>query len=142
MEHHSIDWPAVERQLWTLRQQVTAQLHVEAFPIETTLGWTPDQFIAQVCGAILTNAARYQYTHEIILEGDPFAGPVHAFLLPDEQTKEDAMTRQLQEVLGDAVEIAPPTAGDLPIDGDLKWLFRVSTFELWVSVQYSVLVID
>jgi hypothetical protein len=77
-------------------------------PIRETLGYTPEVWTDHVCRAILSAAIGYQQIQDIIMAGDPFAGPVPAFLLPEEQAREDAMTRQLQEVLGDDIEIAPP----------------------------------
>jgi hypothetical protein len=76
-------------------------------PIRETLGYTPEVWTDHVCRAILSAAIGYQQIQDIIMAGDPFAGPVPAFLLPEEQAREDAMTRQLQEVLGDDIEIAP-----------------------------------
>jgi len=119
MEHERIDWRQIERELWMLRERVTAELEAEALPIRETLGYTPEVWTHHFCRAILFGALGYQHLQDIIMEGDPFAGPVPAFLLPEEQAREDAMTRQLQEVLGDDIEIAPPTDGELAKDGDL-----------------------
>jgi hypothetical protein len=140
MEQERIDWRQIERELWLLRERVTAQQQAEALPIGETLGYTPEVWTNHVCRAILRTAIGYQGVQDIIMAGDPFAGPVPAFLLPEEQAKEDAMTRQLQEVLGDDIEIAPPTDGELAKDGSL-WHKRSGTaFEAWVMVHYSPLV--
>jgi hypothetical protein len=140
MEHERIDWRQIERDLWMLRERVTAQLQAEALPIRETLGYTPEVWTNHVCRAILRAAIGYQQIQDIIMAGDPFAGPVPAFLLPEEQAREDAMTRQLQEVLGDDVEIAPPTHGELAKDMALWHKGSVTAFQQWVMVHYSPLV--
>jgi hypothetical protein len=108
-------------------------------PICETLGYTPEVWTDHVCRAILSAAIGYQQIQDIIMAGDPFAGPVPAFLLPEEQAREDAMTRQLQEVLGDDIEIAPPTDGELVKDGDLWHKWSGTAFHAWVMVHYSPL---
>ncbi len=135
-----IDWWQIERELWVLRERVTAQLQAEALPIHETLGYTPEVWTNHVCRAILKAAIGYQGIQDIIMAGDPFAGPVPAFLLPEEQAREDAMTRQLQEVLGDDVEIAPPTDGELAKDMALWGKGSITSFQQWVMVHYSPLV--
>jgi hypothetical protein len=140
MEEERVDWREIERELWMLRERVTAQLDAEALPIRETLRYAPEVWANHVCRAILFGALGYQLTQDIIMAGDPFAGPVPALLLPEEQAREDAMTRQLQEVLGDDVEIAEPTSGELPPDFALWHKGSVTAFQQWVLVHYSPLV--
>jgi hypothetical protein len=123
-----------------LRERVTAQLHAEALPIRETLDYAPEVWTNHVCRAILFGALGYQQIQDIIMAGDPFAGSVPAFLLPEEQAREDAMTRQLQEVLGDDIEIAPPTDGELAKDMALWAKGPITAFQAWVMVHYSPLV--
>jgi hypothetical protein len=140
MEHERIDWRQIERELWMLRERVTAQLQAEALPIRETLGYTTEVWVNHVCRAILQAAFGYQFTQDIIMEGNPFAGPVEALLLPEEQAREDAMTRQLQEVLGDDVEIGPPIFAEIAKDADLWHEWTMSSLQGWAMVHYGPLV--
>jgi hypothetical protein len=126
--------------LWLLRERVEIQVGKEAIPVEETVGYDRTTWVNHICRAICLAAFRYRFTHEILTHGDPFAGPVPALLLPEEQAKEDAMTRQLQEVLGDDVEIAEPIDGYLAPDSALTSDMQMSCLEQWVTVQYSGLI--
>jgi hypothetical protein len=70
MEQERIDWRAIERALWRLRERVTAQLAAEALPVRETLGYGPEVWVNHVCRAILFGALGYQAIQDIIMEGD------------------------------------------------------------------------